>query len=117
MPHPLSAPLLDVEDPVPDNYNLEVSSPGIDRLIERPEDFIRFSGFRAKVKLMEGLEQERKRYTGVIEGLEDGELLLVSGEIHHRISLDDVATVRLSPTPEDYDRLREVSLKERPDDQ
>ena len=43
------SPLLDVEDPIPDNYNLEVSSPGIDRLIERPEDFVRFAGFRAKV--------------------------------------------------------------------
>ena len=104
------SPVLDVEDPIPDNYNLEVSSPGIDRLIERPEDFIRFAGFRAKVRLQEGIEG-RRRYSGDLAGLDGAEFLLQSGETTHRISLADVATVRLNPSPEDYDRLRDVALR------
>jgi ribosome maturation factor RimP len=112
------SPVLDVEDPIPDNYNLEVSSPGIDRLIERPEDFNRFAGFRAKVRLQEGLEG-RRRYSGDLVGLEGTDFLLQSGETTHRISLADVSTVRLNPSPEDYDRLRDVAQKpkESPDDQ
>lgn len=104
------SPVLDVEDPIPDNYNLEVSSPGIDRLIERPEDFVRFSGFRAKVRLQESVEG-RRRYSGDLAGLDGTEFLLQSGETTHRIALADVATVRLNPSPEDYDRLRDVALK------
>jgi len=112
------SPLLDVEDPIPDNYNLEVSSPGIDRLIERPEDFIRFAGFRAKVRLHDALAEDsesgspkRKRYSGELAGLEGDMFLLKSGETLHRLPLADVATVRLNPSPEDYDRLRDVALK------
>ena len=103
------SPVLDVEDPISDNYNLEISSPGIDRLIQRPEDFIRFAGFRAKVRLQESVDG-RRRYSGELAGLEGTEFLLQSGETTHRISLSDVATVRLNPSPEDYDRLRDVSL-------
>ena len=108
------SPLLDVEDPIPDNYNLEVSSPGIDRLIERPEDFVRFAGFRAKVKLQDGDETGRKRFSGDLAGLDeadDGFFLLKAGEALHRLSRADVVTVRLNPSPEDYDRLREIALK------
>lgn len=108
------SPLLDVEDPIPDNYNLEVSSPGIDRLIERPEDFVRFAGFRAKVKLRDGDETGRKRFSGELAGLDaedEGYFLLRSGETVHRLSRADVVTVRLNPSLEDYDRLREVALR------
>ena len=47
--------LLDVEDPIPGEYNLEISSPGIDRPLTRPKDFERWSGFEAKIELTEPL--------------------------------------------------------------
>jgi ribosome maturation factor RimP len=114
------SPVLDVEDPIPDNYVLEVSSPGIDRLIERPEDFVRFAGFNIRVKLFdsadddsysdEGSTTRRKRFSGELAGMEDDRVLLRAGDTLHRIPLADVATARLNPSPEDYDRLRDVSL-------
>jgi ribosome maturation factor RimP len=75
------SPVLDVEDPMESGYRLEVSSPGIDRPIQTSEDFVRFSGFRAKLRLVPGLD--RRRYSGVLKGLEDGNIIIdVDGEAH-----------------------------------
>lgn len=51
--------VLDVEDPVPRSYELEVSSPGLDRPLVRPEDYDRFSGRRAVVKTIAPLDGRR----------------------------------------------------------
>lgn len=67
--HQLSA-LLDVEDPIPGAYSLEVSSPGLDRPIFKAADYERFSGERIKLRLHE-LYQGRRRMTGTLLGLED----------------------------------------------
>jgi ribosome maturation factor RimP len=68
-------PLLDVEDPIAGGYNLEVSSPGIDRPLVRPGDFERWAGYEAKVELSQMLAG-RKRFRGRIEGFTDGEVRL-----------------------------------------
>jgi ribosome maturation factor RimP len=62
------SPLIDVEDPVPQSYQLEVSSPGIDRPLVRPEDFARWAGHEAKVELVTPLAG-RKRFRGIIAGM------------------------------------------------
>lgn len=67
--------VLDVEDPIPDAYSLEVSSPGVDRPLVRPRDFERFAGFEAKVELARAIDG-RKRYRGEIVGLEDDAVLI-----------------------------------------
>ena len=62
--------ILDVEDPIVEAYELEVSSPGIDRPLTRLADFERFVGFEAKIEtavLFEG----RRRWTGRLLGLDD----------------------------------------------
>lgn len=69
------SPLLDAHDPITGKYNLEVSSPGIDRPLVRPSDFEDWSGFEAKVELNELLDG-RKRFRGIVEGYTDGELRL-----------------------------------------
>lgn len=61
--------LLDVADPITDEYVLEVSSPGIDRPLIRLNDFERFKGFVAKVQLTMPIEG-RKRFQGDIIGVE-----------------------------------------------
>ena len=74
--------ILDVEDPISGEYNLEVSSPGIDRPLPRPKDFERWAGFEAKLELSEAIEG-RKRFRGILHGFEDGEVLIehqVEGE-------------------------------------
>lgn len=72
--HAVSA-VLDVADPISGEYTLEVSSPGIDRPLVREDDFTRFAGFEAKVETAEPLAG-RKRFTGILEGLAEGEVRL-----------------------------------------
>ena len=62
--------ILDVEDPIHDAYELEVSSPGIDRPLVRLDDFERFSGFEAKIELRRLLDG-RKRVRGTLRGVDD----------------------------------------------
>lgn len=97
------SPLLDVADPLPGAYALEVSSPGIERPVERAQDFARFAGFRARVKL--GPSSERRNATGVLRGL-DGDVVVldVQGELL-RLPLVDVDRVRLDLTLEEFERL------------
>jgi ribosome maturation factor RimP len=64
------SPVLDLEDPVERAYNLEVSSPGIDRPLVRRSDFDRWSGFEAKVELAVPLDG-RKRFRGWLLGTRD----------------------------------------------
>ncbi|WP_261191950.1 ribosome maturation factor RimP [Pseudoruegeria sp. SHC-113] len=67
--------ILDVEDPIADNYTLEVSSPGIDRPLTRLKDFDTFEGYEAKIETSE-LIDGRKRFKGILKGTEDGEVLI-----------------------------------------
>ena len=70
------SPLLDAHDPLPGSYRLEVSSPGIDRPLVRPRDFRTWAGHEAKIELKEPVNA-RKRYRGVLEGFENGEVRIV----------------------------------------
>lgn len=103
------SPLLDVDDPIGGAYNLEVSSPGFDRLIELEHDFNRFAGFRIKVRLHASIEGQR-RYTGILVGVTDGHVEMDVDGTRQTLAMDTIATARLSPTPEQYERLRDVSL-------
>ncbi len=66
---------LDVEDPIPGPYTLEVSSPGIDRPLTREGDWDRFSGHEAKVDLRTPLDG-RKRFRGILRGLRERSVIL-----------------------------------------
>ncbi|RJL20442.1 ribosome maturation factor RimP [Paracoccus siganidrum] len=60
---------LDVEDPIEDNYHLEVSSPGIDRPLTRLKDFETFEGYEARLETNQPIDG-RKRFKGVLAGIE-----------------------------------------------
>ena len=60
--------VLDVEDPLPGHYTLEVSSPGADRVLNRPAHFERFVGERIKV-LLKVPRDGRRRFTGTLKGI------------------------------------------------
>lgn len=93
--HQLSG-VLDVEDPIPGNYNLEISSPGLDRPLFEPEHFERFAGRKVNVRL-ESTVPGRRRYKGKLLGLEEGKVLVeVDGEVH-ALNLDEVRDARLVP--------------------
>ncbi|MFT0891969.1 ribosome maturation factor RimP [Pseudochelatococcus sp. G4_1912] len=69
------SPVLDLEDPITSNYNLEISSPGIDRPLVRAGDFRRWMGHEARVDLSLPLNG-RKRFRGILRGVE-GESALI----------------------------------------
>lgn len=69
----------DLDDPIDGEYDLEVSSPGIDRPLMRIEDFERFKGHEAKVEAL-GMIEGRKRFKGVIAGVEGDEIRLALPE-------------------------------------
>ena len=67
--------VLDVEDPILDAYNLEVSSPGIDRPLTRIKDFEEFEGYEAKIETVD-LIDGRKRFRGTLAGINGSEILI-----------------------------------------
>jgi len=93
--HQLSG-VLDVEDPIAGHYDLEVSSPGLDRPLFTVEHFARFCGCRARLKLAAKIDGRRK-LEGSIEGVRDGMVLIaVDGETRE-IPLAMVDSARLVP--------------------
>ena len=67
--------VLDVEDPILDEYTLEVSSPGIDRPLTRLKDFEMFEGYEAKIETSEMIDG-RRRFKGELAGVEEDEVLI-----------------------------------------
>lgn len=67
--------ILDVEDPILDEYTLEVSSPGIDRPLTRLKDFDAYEGYEAKIETAE-LIDGRRRFKGTLAGVDGDEVLI-----------------------------------------
>jgi ribosome maturation factor RimP len=67
--------VLDVEDPIVDEYTLEVSSPGIDRPLTRLKDFDMFEGYEAKIETGD-LIDGRRRFKGALAGIDGDEVLI-----------------------------------------
>ena len=93
--HAISA-LLDVEDPVAGNYNLEVSSPGLDRKLTKVEHFQRFEGETLKITMRFPIEG-RRRFRGKLLSSNDENIVVeVDGE-SHSLPLTMIDTARLVP--------------------
>ncbi len=93
--------VLDVEDPIPQAYSLEVSSPGIDRPLRTPHHFRHFTGSDAKIQLAIPLQAEtgeRKNFRGILRGISDDHKVAieVDGQVFH-LPIDDIDTARLVP--------------------
>jgi len=71
--------MLDVEDPIPGSYTLEVSSPGLDRKLVKASDYVHFAGRRARLVLREPVASQ-KVLEGRLVGFEDGRVRLDLGE-------------------------------------
>ena len=88
--------LLDVEDPLPGQYNLEVSSPGLDRKLTKVAHFQRFAGETVKVQMRFPIEG-RKRFRGTLVSSNDENIVVeVDGE-SHTLPLVTIDTARLAP--------------------
>lgn len=88
--------LLDVEEPLPGQYNLEVSSPGLDRKLTKVEHFQRFAGATVKVQMRFPI-QGRKRFRGTLVASDDENIVVeVDGE-SHSLPMATIDTARLVP--------------------
>lgn len=98
--------VLDVEDPIAGEYTLEVSSPGIDRPLTRIKDFERWAGFDARVDMAVPVDG-RKRFSGRLKGVADGERVRieVEGGALAELPFDDISRAKLVLT----DALLEAS--------
>ena len=100
---------LDQENPIEGEYNLEVSSPGIDRPLTRMTDFARWSGHEAKVELHLPDANGRKRFKGMLLGLDGNDVVIdVAGE-RHKFPFRAVADAKLVLT----DKLIQEDLRAR----
>ena len=102
--------VLDVEDPITDAYQLEVSSPGIDRPLTRLKDFEVWDGYEAKLETADLIEG-RKRFKGLLAGVQDGEVLIEIEEGTIGLQFDWLTDAKLVLT----DRLVAEMLKARKD--
>lgn len=87
---------LDDTDPIPGRYSLEVSSPGLDRPLKSPADYIRFKDNEIKIKTYAPVNG-RKNWQGVLLGLEDGEVWLDTDGEKVSLPYDMIARANLVP--------------------
>jgi len=87
--------VLAVENDI-DYDRLEVSSPGLDRVLKKDADFIRFIGERAQVKLRMPVDN-RKNFIGILQGIEQDSLLIEQDGVLHRLALSNIDKARLAP--------------------
>ena len=90
---------LDVEDPIVDEYTLEVSSPGIDRPLTRFKDFATFEGYEAKIETTE-LIDGRRRFKGQLAGVEGNDVLINIEEGTVGLNFDWLSDAKLILTDE-----------------
>jgi ribosome maturation factor RimP len=89
--------LLDVEDPIPTAYTLEVSSPGFDRVLRTRAHFERFVGSRVWVELKEPRDGGRRRYTGVLTAVVDEGIALDVENQTVSVQLSEIGKAKLAP--------------------
>ena len=86
---------------------LEISSAGMDRVLKKEKDFVRFIGERAQIKLRVGVKDEsanatettlpRKTFLGVLKGVEAGNVLMEFEGISYKLAMSNIDKARLSP--------------------
>ena len=87
---------LDAADPIPGRYTLEVSSPGLDRVLRTREHFERFAGERVRLEMMQPVDG-RKRFAGRLTQVGASEITLELDDGTVRLPIEDIHRARLAP--------------------
>ena len=87
-------PILDEKEPIPDSYNFEVCSAGLERQLKRPSDFEQFMGSAVTVKLFKAVNGA-KEYAGTLTGYNDGAVTIEAAGTTYTFQKNEVAQVRL----------------------
>tara|TARA_B110000263_G_C15105565_1_gene417333 strand:- start:43 stop:504 length:462 start_codon:yes stop_codon:yes gene_type:complete len=86
--------ILDVEDPISGEYTLEVSSPGLDRVLFSLDQYKEYLGWHLRIRLRENFESRRK-FTGQLKAIVDDELVLIIGDEEYTIPYELVEKANL----------------------
>lgn len=86
--------VMDVEDPIRGQYTLEVSSPGLERPLFKPEHYERFKGNLVQLRLRVPIDGRRK-YVGELHGVRDGDVVVVVDGEERTFSLQDIEKANL----------------------
>ena len=97
--------IMDVKDPVPGEYVLEVSSPGEGRHLRKPTHFSDFAGSRVRIE-MKTLHEGRRRFLGRLEGIEGDEISVQTDEGLVRLPINGIAKARLAPEAKPAKQVR-----------
>jgi ribosome maturation factor RimP len=107
--------VLDVDDPIPQAYHLEVSSPGIDRPLRTAAHFRHFVGSEAKIQLAVGLQLEsgeRKNFKGTLKGVVDNKVSIDCDGTTFQLPIDDIEHAKLVPDWDAVMRGKSGAVKE-----
>ncbi len=93
----LISPILDVEDYIKSSYNLEVSSPGLNRPLRKKEHFEKVLGEKVKIVLEEGLEEydNRKNYKGKLKEVSAEEVVIEIDKKNYKIPIEKIKKANL----------------------
>mgnify|MGYP003385216519 FL=1 len=89
--------VMDVEDPISSEYTLEVSSPGVDRLLFTQEQFTTYTGEKVQIKLRAPFDG-RRNFKGQIKGVEDGDIVVQVDQEEFLLPLDLIDKAQIIPT-------------------
>lgn len=87
--------ILDETDPIQDNYLLEVSSPGLDRILKKDKDFIRYAGRTVDIHFFKPYQGVKDMVADLIEKRDDGIIRVRAGETEELLALKDISQIRL----------------------
>ncbi|HWE23552.1 MAG TPA: Imm1 family immunity protein [Myxococcales bacterium] len=106
---------LDVEDPIEGAYDLEVSSPGLDRPLRTPEHFQKFAGEEVRIKAFGPVAEleNRKNFHGILRGFEDGRVLVEVDGTLFRVAHDLIAKAHVEPRLENVSTAQPEQLDAR----
>jgi ribosome maturation factor RimP len=96
-----TAALLDVKDPIRSHYNLEVSSPGLDRPLFTPAHYQAFTGRQAQINLF-APQDGRRKFSGPILGADENSVRIEQDGVEVTLDLDNIAKAKLVP---DYEKI------------
>lgn len=88
--------VMDVEDPIKTEYTLEVSSPGMDRPLFRPEQYQAFVGHQVQIRLRMAFEGRRK-FQGLIKGVEGEDIVVVVDDHEYLLPFDSIEKAQIIP--------------------
>lgn len=102
--------ILDVEDPFRGEYTLEVSSPGMDRLLFKPEHYARYAGEQVSLRLRIPFEGQRN-FKGVLRGMEGDEVVLLADDEELLFPVESIEKAQLLPQFNDAQPKRNLKKK------